>query len=299
MRIIHVGKNFEFKRINDCLKTINSPTLIILEDELYFEKVVIDKENIIIDGKNKATIEFNDYANKIHKDGREYITFRTYTCLIKSKNVILKNLTIKNSIGEGKEIGQAVALHLYNDNITLINCTLDAYQDTLFCGPFSPDLTERYIDLLPEDERIHNGEFHNNFYNCTIKGTVDFIFGGASANFINCNIVTKKTNRITYIAAPDHDLENGHGFNFINCNIYSEDPNAIQNTYLARPWREYGLVKFIDCNLSKHIKKEGFSIWEGTSRHENCRFYEINSKGEGAIDNDKDRPSWAHILNEK
>ena len=295
MKIIHVGKNKDFETINECIKSINEPSYIILDDEHYFEKVVIDKKNIIIDGLNKAVIEYNDYAQKIHEDGREYVTFRTYTMLVKAKNVQLKDLTILNSAGEGKGIGQAVALHLYNDNIVVNHCKLIAHQDTLFCGPFSPDLIERYIDLLPEDERIHNGEFHQYFFDSYIAGTVDFIFGGASADFINCTIATKKTERLTYIAAPDHDKENEYGFNFINCKIISEDLDAIENTYLARPWREYGLVRFIDCYLGKHIKKEGFSIWADTDRHINSRFYEINTTGPGS-EHKELRPDWVKLV---
>ena len=296
MKIVHVGINNEYTTISACLNSINEPTYIILDDEHYFEKIIINKENIIIDGLNKATIEFNDYAKKIHSDGREYITFRTYTVLVKAKNVQLKNLTIINSAGEGENIGQAVALHLYNDNILVEHCKLIAHQDTLFCGPFSPDLIDRYIDLLPSDERIHKGEFHQYFINCYIAGTVDFIFGGASADFINCTIETLKTNRTCYVAAPDHNKENEHGFNFINCKIKSEDKNVKENTFLARPWREYGLCRFINCYLGENIKKEGFSIWEGTNRHINSRFYEINSIGPGSKDNKINRPNWIKIV---
>ena len=282
MKIIHVGINNEFKKINDAIKSINEPTLILLDDEEYFEKVIVDKDNVIIDGQNKAKINYNDYAKKIHQDGTEYVTFRTYTMLVKGRHVTLRNLTIENSAGEGPDIGQAVALHLYNDDITCINCTLLARQDTLFCGPFSPDLIERYIPILPRDERVHNGEFHQRFISCTIKGTVDFIFGGASADFIDCNIVSLSTYRDTWVVAPDHDKENQYGMNFINCRFLKEEGTKDESVYLARPWREYGMCHFIDCYLDTHIKKEGFSIWVGTDRHVNSRFYETGSFGPGS-----------------
>ena len=48
---------------------------------------------------------------KIHNDGREYVTFRTYTMLIKAPHFTLSNLTIENTAGEGHIVGQAVALH--------------------------------------------------------------------------------------------------------------------------------------------------------------------------------------------
>ena len=291
INVIKVGKNHQYKKINDAISAINQPTLIELDDELYNEKVVINKPNIIIDGKNKAQIIYNDYAIKIHDDGREYVTFRTYTVLVKAPHVTLMNLKIVNNAGEGYKVGQAVALHLYNDDITCINCHLEARQDTLFCGPFPPDLIKRYIDLLPEDERLHNGEFHQKFIRCKIEGTVDFIFGGGSTEFIDCDIISLPSSKTTWIVAPCHNQENKSGFTFINCNFISK--TFIDTVYLARPWREYGLVNFINCHLDDHIKKAGFSIWEGTERHKNCRFNEINSSGIGAC-NDA-RISWANV----
>jgi pectinesterase len=293
MYTLYVGKKNEIKSINEAIAKVNGPTTIILTDEEYREKVVVDKPDIIIDGQNKATIIYNDSANVIHADGRPYVTFRTYTLLVKAPHVTLKNLTVVNDAGEGKVVGQAVALHLYNDDINCINCRLIARQDTLFCGPFSPDLIERYIPLLPEDERIHNGEFHQRFENCYIAGTVDFIFGGASADFVNCTIESLPCETDTYIAAPDHDLENEHGMQFINCRIIKSKDTRDESVYLARPWREYGLVKFINCYLDSHIKKQGFSIWEGTDRHKNCRFYEEGSFGPGA--SNSTRIDWSHV----
>ena len=77
------------------------------------------------------------------------MTFRTYTMLIKAPHFTLSNLTIENTAGEGHIVGQAVALHLYADDINLFNCTLKAHQDTIFLGPLFQDLIERYVDLLP------------------------------------------------------------------------------------------------------------------------------------------------------
>lgn len=293
MKIYRVGSAFEFKTINDALKTIDKNAYIYLEDEIYREKVVIDKPGITIDGQNKAKIVYGDYAKKIHEDGREYVTFRTYTMLVKSNDVTLKNLTIINDAGEGHVVGQAVALHLYGDNIIVDNCSLLAKQDTLFCGPLSDDLIERYVDLLPDDERFYKGELHHNFINCYIEGTVDFIFGGASAIFKECTIKSLFTENDTYIVAPNHHQENNHGMVFENCKIIKDINTKENSVYLARPWRDYGFVTFKNCYLDSHIKKEGFSVWEGTDRHLHARFIEINSYGPGK--NNSKRIKWSKV----
>ena len=112
------------------------------------------------------------------------MTFRTYTMLIKAPHITLTNLTIENIAGEGHIVGQAVALHLYADDINIFNCTLKAHQDTIFLGPLSQDLIERYVGLLPEDERVYESQFHHTLKNCTIYGTVDFIFGDQMLNLL-------------------------------------------------------------------------------------------------------------------
>ena len=111
------------------------------------------------------------------------MTFITYTMLIKAPHITLTNLTIENAAGEEHIVGQAVALYLYADDINNFNYTLKAHQDTIFLGPLSQDLIERYVDLLPEDERFYEGQFHHTLKNCTIYMELLILFLG-----IKCSI---------------------------------------------------------------------------------------------------------------
>ena len=280
MKILQIGQHYKHKTIGSAIKDCEPGDTLLLEDENYIEKVVINKEGITIDGQNKAVIFYNDYAEKIHEDGRPYVTFRTYVVLVKANNVCLKNLTIKNTAGYGKEIGQAVALSLYADNVKILNCKLSAYQDTLFIGPLSKDLEERYVDLLPLEERISNVEFRSTFIDTEITGNVDFIFGGGSATFNNCKIYSLKANGKSWVCAPNHPLSNKHGFIFNNCSFLNIDAEE-GSVYLARPWRMYGFVTFNHCYLDKHIHKDGFDIWQKDDPRLPARFFENDSYGPG------------------
>ena len=283
MGTIHVGQCFEYKTITSAIKDCGFGDEIILEDETYYEKVVLDKEGITIDGKGKAEIVFDDYAEKIHEDGRPYVTFRTYTVLVKAHNVILKNLTIKNTAGYGKGIGQAVALSVYANNVKVINCKLSAFQDTLFIGPFSKDLEERYVDLLPQEERIADVNYYSYFTSCEIEGNVDFIFGGGNATFDSCKIYSLKANGKSWICAPDHPKTNEHGFIFNKC-VFLNKSAEEGTVYIARPWRTYGFVTLYECYLDKHIAKEGFDIWQENDPRLPVRFIEYRSYGPGKND---------------
>jgi len=57
--------------------------------------------------------------------------------------------------------------------------------------------------------------------NCKIIGDTDFIFGGATAVFENCEIVS--TPKGGYVTAASTDLEN-YGFLFLNCRLTSDAP---------------------------------------------------------------------------
>ena len=46
------------------------------------------------------------------------------------------------------------------------------------------------------------------------------------------------------------------------------------SVHLARPWRDYGLAKFISCTYDSHIAPVGFDKWNDTDRDRTARFYE-------------------------
>jgi pectinesterase len=190
-------------------------------------------------------------------------TFRTETLLILGSNITLSNLTIQNASGFSKEIGQAVALAILGDNARVINCTLSAFQDTLFLGPFPKDLQERYKNMLGA-KWLRNIDFYSTFENTTIIGNVDFIFGSGIALFYECNIIC---NGNGYIFAPSHDLTKPYGFITYKTTITSRDNNF--NVILARPWRDYGSIFLIDTTYNLTFKKEIFDSWN----NKETRFY--------------------------
>ena len=66
--------------------------------------------------------------------------------------------------------------------------------------------------------------------------------------------------------------------------------------YLGRPWRDYGYTLFMNCELGRHIRPEGWHNWE-QHREQTARYMEYNNHGEGA--DTKARVSWSRQLNKK
>lgn len=210
--------------------------------------------------------------------------------MITGNNVEIHNLTIKNCSTPSSKYGQAVALHVLGNNFKAINCSLLSDQDTLFCGPLPLNLQQKYIGFLPTDELSPN--YSNQlFQNCYIEGDVDFIFGAGISIFESCHIHTINKQRVCYIAAPSHNLDQKYGFTFLNCKITASEIK--DNIFLARPWRDYGKATFIDCFVEGNIiHKLVFDPWGNTNRDKTARFeiYNLN------IDTST-MPKWIKVLN--
>lgn len=242
----------------------------------YRQKTVIRTPGLTLigEGPEKTVIIYDDYAKKLDEQGREYVTFRTYTLAVCAEGVTMKNLAIVNDALHPEIKGQEVALTVYADNFAMEDCRLTSTQDTLFLGPLPPDLIERYDGFLADELRL-GGQMRQRFTNCLIEGTVDFIFGCGDTLFENCEIRSLQDARdLGYVAAPAHSLEQTRGLHFRGCRFTCEEGVTPGSIYLARPWRDYGLSVFENCTYGPHIDAVGFDKWNDTRRDLTARFYE-------------------------
>lgn len=269
MKTLHLNPNF------DLSEAINGSDaeVIYLGKGVYNQKTEILRNNVTIIGEGRETkITFGDYARKIHADGKEYNTFRTYTLCVTGNNVTLKNFTVENSNTDPETKGQCVALSVHGDNFRAVNMDLISTQDTLFLSPFPDDLVVRYRGFIPQRQLYKEGGNTHLFENCRISGTVDFIFGCAEAYFKDCEIISlKDTRNIGFVAAPAHPLSEKHGFVFIDCDFRSGGAEN-STVYLARPWRDFGKCVFINCKTGSHINARLFDKWNDTERDKSARF---------------------------
>lgn len=262
---------------NDLEKEINAldcPAEVYLSQGVYRQKTVIAANDVKIigEGEGKTVIVYDDYAKKIHADGKEFNTFRTYTLCVTGENVSLCNLTVENSNADPREAGQCVALSINAKRFFAEGVTLKSMQDTLFLYPFPDDLVVRYRGFIPDNQLYCEGESLHFFNCCKIYGTVDFIFGCAEAYFLNCEIYSLADPRGTgFVAAPAHSLKQERGFTFMNC-MFLQDGAEDDSCYLARPWRDFGKCEFLNCRVGKHVKPQLFDKWNDTERDKTARF---------------------------
>lgn len=250
--------------------------VLYLSEGVYRQKTVIRVPGLTLvgAGADRTKLVFGDYALKKDAQGREYNTFRTYTLAVCADHVTMRNLSVINDALRPEQKGQEVALSVCATDFSMADCVLSSTQDTLFAGPLPPDLIARYDGFL-EDALRRGGSMSQRFSRCRIEGTVDFIFGCGSALFAQCEIRSVQDARdIGYVAAPAHEPSQTEGFLFRDCAFTCEKGVTPGSIFLARPWRDYGLVRFENCVYGPHIAPEGFDKWNDTRRDLTARFFE-------------------------
>jgi len=266
----------QFRTIDEaievCRAFMDYHKVIYVKNGTYKEKLIIPAwlQNIEICGESKegTIITWDDHANiKIPGTDRNMGTFRSYTVKVEGSMITFKNITIENNAAK---LGQAVALHTEGDKLVFVNCRILGNQDTIYTGRAGTRLF---------------------FKDCLIEGTTDFIFGPSTAWFENCDIFSRTNSYITAASTPK-DVAIGYVFN--KCRLTCAE--GVDKVYLGRPWRDYGYTLFMNCDMGKHIRPEGWHHWQ-KERMSTARYLEYNNRGEGAAT--ANRATWSKQLTKK
>jgi len=266
----------DFKTVQEAFNAVPDfrkvTTTIFIKNGIYKEKLNLptSKQFVKIIGESveKTILTYDDWAQKKNAFGEEKGTSGSSSTYIYGNQFTAENITFQNTAGP---VGQAVALFVAGDKAKFINCRMLGFQDTLYTYGYA---SRQY------------------YYKCYIEGTVDFIFGSSTAVFDECEIFCKKAGYITASSSPDTAK---FGYVFINCKIGGDAP--ADSFYLGRPWRPYAKSVFIQCDLGKMIKAEGWNNWGKESNEKTAFYAEYKSTGNGA--NPNSRVKWSHQLNEQ
>lgn len=256
-------------------------TLVILSG-VYEEVVRIYRSHLTIIGVGQVEIRMNRYAKERDATGAAIETFATPTLFLGGSHLVLENLLIANTAGQGEAIGQAIAVYAHCDETVFRNCTFKGHQDTLFTGPLPPAPRER-LTFGGVPLREHHSQYRQLYQNCYIEGTVDFIFGGATAYFEQCEIrsLRHSENQAGYITAASTPKGATYGYVFKNC-FLTAAPD-ISPVFLGRPWREYAQTVFVGCHMGAHIHSLGWDNWNNAANEETVQYQEYGVKDTGVL----------------
>ncbi|EPS63648.1 pectinesterase [Genlisea aurea] len=248
---VHAAPDYSTKRF-----------IIYVKGGVYNEYVEISKKKwnvmLIGDGINSTVIS----GNRNFIDG--WTTYRSATFAVKGQGFIARDLTIENTAGPEKH--QAVAFRSDSDLSVIFRCAIRGYQDTLYA---------------------HS---QRQFYReCTITGTIDFIFGDGTVVFQSCEITARKglpNQKNTVTAQGRKEPVENTGFSIQFSKISGEadllaDLNATQ-TYLGRPWRSYSRTVIMQSYIGEAIRPEGWLEWNGNVGLDTLFYAEYMNYGPGA-----------------
>jgi len=238
------------------------PVTLYISAGIYEERLNLKRNNVSLigDEKGETIITASEYAYRIHEDGEKVGTFRTATFMADCDNFYAKNIVFENAAGQGSLVGQAIALYADGQNQVYENCKMLGYQDTIFTAPL-PLKEKQKNGFLGEKQFAPRRPGSMIFRDCRIEGNVDYIFGGAYAEFIDCVIFTRKREDegICYVTAASTPEGQEKGYVFKNCHFLTDSPKG--TVYLGRPWRDYAKTVILQSELDEGIAEEGWQDW--------------------------------------
>jgi pectinesterase len=249
--------------------------VILVKAGTYRERIYVQRErgniHVIGEDREKTVIVYNQHANILGPDGKPIGTFRTPTVQIDGDGMIWENVTLANDAGRpgprpgGPAVSQALALRADGDRLEFRGVRFLGWQDTI---------------LLNRGRQYFN--------DCYIEGSVDFIFGAATAYFDRCHLHVLADGYITAASTPK---DQARGYVFADCRITGADG---VKTYLGRPWREFAQTVFLRTEMSAAVRPEGWHNWNKPDAEQTAFYAEFGSTGPGA--NNAARVKWAKPL---
>nr|QIR83162.1 pectin methylesterase 4 [Cunninghamia lanceolata] len=253
-----------YKSISEAVKAAPSKStsryIIHVKAGVYAESVEVSKDNIMLVGDGK-------YATVV--TGSTHGNIRSNTFDATGNGFIARDMGFENTAGASA--GQSVALRVSSDRSVFYRCSIKSFQDSLYA------YSQRQF-----------------YRECDIFGTVDFIFGDASAVFQSCNILSRKRNKNPNVVTAQgrSDPNQNSGFSIHNCKVSAESIR----TYLGRPWRQYSRTVVMQSVLDGNIDPAGWTEWDGSFALKTLYYAEYMNSGAGAGISNRVKWPGFHII---
>jgi len=242
--------------VNSVASSNTTPTQIRIKPGTYKEKLIVNRPYVTFCGQagqaSSTILTYSDNANTSDGKGGTLGTSGGTSTNISASNVAAENITFANSTALGGS--QAVALLVTGSRVQFRNCRFLSYQDTLY---------------------VKSGSQY--FKSCYVEGSVDFIFGAATAVFDGCTVHNAASG--VAATAPNTDQATKYGLVFLGGELTAD--SGISNVALGRNWGAYGAATYVKTTLGAHINPVGW-LAMGSNTLDTARFAEFQTTGSGA-----------------
>ncbi|KAL5205178.1 hypothetical protein ABZP36_033387 [Zizania latifolia] len=256
----------DFKTINEALAKVS---LMSTSTYVMYVKAGTYKEYVSVASNLTNLVMIGDGATKTIITGNKSVMMNLTTMYTATMEVIgdgffMRGIGVENTAGAKNY--QAVALRVHSDQSVFYECQFDGYQDTLYA-----QINRQY------------------YRDCTITGTIDFIFGDSKVVFQNCLIQVRRCmdNQQNVVTAQGRESKSDFSGTVIhNCTIephpeFKADADKFR-TFLGRPWKEYSRTLYIQSDIGSFIDPLGWLPWLGDFGLNTCYYAEVENRGAGA-----------------
>ena len=233
----------------DILPANSNPRVTVNIRNGYYQEIVF------VNAKNGITFRGQDWTNTIisypNNDPLNGGTSLRPMFRARGNDLAFDSLTLTNSTPKGG--GQAEALRIDGQRDIFTNVFLASFQDTVL---------------------INNVGDSAYFYKCLIQGDTDFIWGGGTPYFQNCEIRALNAGHNTQMRTDAAH----YGATFADCLISKTNGATFTTHTLGRgigSESDNGNVNYLNCRVDTHILPAGWQL--GAANPATVRYWEYQS----------------------
>lgn len=212
-------------------------TLVNVRNGNYVEIVNISsKNNVTLRGQSRSgTLVGYANNNNINNTTHNRMAFK-----VNANDIAIENITITNGTPQGGQQAEALMIETGARHFILNNADVVSRQDTILAN-------------------VNSSQGY--FYNSTVRGNFDYIWGGGNLFFTNCEIRTiSGASSFNLTAARTDNGATGNwlgfggllvsnGFSFVKCNLTRSDNTVTNVTLAGSNGNQNGNVAWINCSF--------------------------------------------------
>ena len=253
--VVDVDGGGDFATVQGAVDSVTSgnttPTLINIKNGTYTEIININnRNNLTLRGESRdGTIV--TYANNNNLQGTTH--FRM-SFKVNADDITVENLSLINSTAQGGGQAEALMIETGAQRFIFNNANVSSRQDTILAN-------------------VNTSQGY--FYNSSVNGNFDYIWGGGNLFFTNCNIHTISGSSSFNVTAartdfgasastgnwmtPDGTKWSSNGMSFVACQ-FTADAGVSGITLAGDNGTPGGLASWINCKFSSAYVAPGASL---------------------------------------